>query len=429
MRKLEKIVEYLFYLFLFLLPWQTRLIIKEGILNNGHWEWGTYSLYAVDIVFIILLVIFCLSRLIQSKLKITDKNLKLELLIIGFLLFVFLTVFWAKDSILAFYWALRVCQGVILFFLIKEINFSFIYAGFSLILAGLIQVFFALFQFINQKVFASKWLGIAFQDPTQLGVSVVETLEGRFLRVYGSLPHPNILAGFLVFLIFLSFILYLLVKKSLIKYFLLFSSSLITMILFLTFSRNAWLSLIITFVLVAIFILKKNSFNLSISFLKFFSLVLIVFLIFTLLFFNQVAERFKGKQRLEIRSINERILNFKIGKEIIKENFLFGVGIGNYTLALYQKYPDLKSWDYQPIANSYFLVLAELGFVGLVFFLSILYFSLSNSINNYWFLITCLLLVGLFDHWLFSLPFGIILFWSTVGLLWKINKKFFDIII
>jgi O-antigen ligase len=394
MRKLEKIVEYLFYLFLFFLPWQTRLIIKEGILNNGHWEWGTYSLYAVDIVFIILLVIFCLSRLIRSKLKITDKNLKLELLIIGFLLFVFLTVFWAKDSILAFYWALRVCQGVILFFL------------------------------INQKVFASKWLGIAFQDPTQLGVSVVETLEGRFLRVYGSLPHPNILAGFLVFLIFLSFILYLLVKKSLIKYFLLFSTSLITMILFLTFSRNAWLSLIITFVLVAIFILKKNSFNLSISFLKFFSLVLIVFLIFTLLFFNQVAERFKGKQRLEIRSINERILNFKIGKEIIKENFLFGVGIGNYTLALYQKYPDLKSWDYQPIANSYFLVLAELGFVGLIFFLLILYFSLSNSINNYWFLITCLLLVGLFDHWLFSLPFGIILFWSTVGLLWKINKKF-----
>jgi len=435
MRKLNKLIEYLFYLYLFLLPWQTRLIIKEGILNNGHWEWGTYSLYATDIVFILLLVLFCFNLLTNSSISNSQfliskqiqnpkpsKTFKFQLLVIIFLLFVFLSVFWAKDSGLAFYWALRICQGVILFFLIKKIDFSFLKAGFSLVFAGLIQVFLGLSQFINQRVFASKWLGIAAQDSSQSGVSVVETAEGRILRVYGSLPHPNVLAGFLVFVILISFILYLLVKKSWIRYFVLFSASLMTIILFLTYSRAAWLSLIISIFFIAFFIFKKNYVNLRTSFFEFFGLILIITLIFSGLSLRDLIVRVEVRGKLENRSVNERIFNFQRSLEIIRDNFPFGVGIGNYTLALYQKYSNLSSWDAQPVASIYFLILSELGIIGLILFFLIIVFSLKFRV--YSLLLMSLLIIGFFDHWLFSLPFGILLFWLAIGCCGKIKNNF-----
>ena len=52
---LQKIIEYGFYLFLFILPWQTRWIIVPGEINEGYFEYGTYSLYGSDILLIILL--------------------------------------------------------------------------------------------------------------------------------------------------------------------------------------------------------------------------------------------------------------------------------------------------------------------------------------------------------------------------------------
>ena len=44
----EKIINFFLCLVIFFLPWQTRLILREGELNNGFWEYGTYSLYFLD---------------------------------------------------------------------------------------------------------------------------------------------------------------------------------------------------------------------------------------------------------------------------------------------------------------------------------------------------------------------------------------------
>ncbi len=499
---LKRIVEYLFYLFLFLIPWQTRLILKEGALNQGYWEWGTYSLYAIDLIFVLLVILFCFdllfhpsisnskfliskqipnsksqtqnskSQILNYKFQILNSKL-FKLLVICFLLFAFLSIFWAKNSGLAFYWLLRLLQGAILFFLIQKINFDFIKAGFVLIFAGLIQAFLSISQFINQKVFASKWLGMAAQDPAQFGVSIVETAESRLLRVYGSLPHPNILAGFLVFLIFISFILYLLLSQDEVislrkvlgrssgygsadkaegktenqavisslekstasfratdrasswqRYFLLFSTSLITMTLFLTYSRAAWLSLIICIILFGLFLFKKSFVNFRIPFFEFFGLILIITLIFSIFSLRGLIVRLETKGRLEARSVNERILNFQRGLEIVKENFIFGVGVGNYTSTLAKKYPSLASWDIQPVANIYLLILAELGIIGFLLFLLIIgftFYCLKFKIYSLYFISP--LIIGLFDHWLFSLSFGIILFWLALGLLWKTFRE------
>ncbi|MCX7778719.1 MAG: O-antigen ligase family protein [Patescibacteria group bacterium] len=432
-RSLDLIVEYFFYLFLFLLPWQTRLILKEGVLNGGYWEWGTISLYAIDIVFIILLLLFCLEKLIsknfqfsisnfQTNSKFKTQNPKFYILVIIFLLFTISSTFWAKDRNLSFYWWLRICQSVILFFLLQKINFDLIKAGFTLVLAGLVQFFLGLSQFIQQKVFSSKWLGMAAQDPAQAGVSVIEVGGGRLLRIYGSLPHPNILAGFLVFVIFIAFLAYFLTQKTWQKYFFLLATSLIAIGLLLTYSRAGLVSLILTIIIFSLVLLKKNLAHLRTPFFEFFGLVLIAALIFGGFFVHDLITRAQLKGRLEKISLSERISSFQQSQKVIQENFLFGVGLGNYTLHLAQKYPNLSVWDYQPIPNIYLLVLAELGILGLILFLFILFYSLSkfSILHSIFF---PLLVVGLFDHWLFSLSFGIILFWLSLGLLWKTSLK------
>jgi len=58
MKFINKTIEYGLYLLVFALPIQTRWIIKAGALNGGPWEYGTYSLYATDILLLLLLLLF-----------------------------------------------------------------------------------------------------------------------------------------------------------------------------------------------------------------------------------------------------------------------------------------------------------------------------------------------------------------------------------
>ena len=420
MRKLDKLIEWLFYLFLFLLPWQTRLIIKDGILNGGYWEWGTISFFAIDLVFIMISLFFCCRVIFTDQTENGRLPKKMMFFVLLFLTFSFVSIFWAENRVISFYHWLRLLEGVFLFIFIQKINFSIVRAGWSLVLAGLVQISLALVQFINQNVFSSKWLGIAAQNVFQVGVSVVETAEGRILRLYGSFSHPNIFAGYLVFLIFVLFVLYFSSKNFWQKNLILFISSLATMTLYFTFSRAAWISLLINLILLVIFIFKKAAKNFRTPFFEFFGLVLIIFVMFSVLTARDFLVRIEARGRLENISVKERMLNFDRGQEIVKKNFLLGVGLGNYSWELFKKYPNLTSWDYQPIANIYLLILAELGLVGLLLFLSmVLFVFLRLGFNVHTPILASLLFVGLFDHWLFSLSFGILLFYLALGLLWK----------
>src|SRR3989344_8978085 len=50
MVRLATLLEWGIYSFIFLLPWQTRLIWHSAKLNGGSWEYGSYSLYATELV-------------------------------------------------------------------------------------------------------------------------------------------------------------------------------------------------------------------------------------------------------------------------------------------------------------------------------------------------------------------------------------------
>jgi O-antigen ligase len=452
-KRLDKIIEYGLYLLVFLLPIQTRWIIKAGELNGGYSEYGTISLYGTDILLIILIALFGYSKIGNWKLEIAclrrQGNWKLNYywwLIAGLELMIFISIFVAPDKLVAIFGYLRFLLGIGLFWLIISANFSRIKLIVSLLLGIMGQAWLGIWQFLAQDSFSCKWLGLAMHHAGSLGTSVVETLAGeRWLRAYGGLDHPNMLGGLLVIGILLTVLLLVINHKFQIPnskqitnyklqitiYFLLLT---FITALFFTFSRGAWAGLLVG--LLAMLIIAVIRKDLLVQ-KKILSAVLaggiMVFVLFTQ-YQDLTLTRLSKDTRLEIKSNIERVESFEMAKELIKDNWLLGVGMGNYTKAAHDQITDSQpSYFYQPVHNVFLLVLAEIGFFGLLFFLGFLlltsYFLLkrfkeNQGLNIYRFLlIAALVVMFLVDHWWWSLHFGILLFWLVMGLMTKEEKS------
>jgi hypothetical protein len=98
----------------------------------------------------------------------------------------------------------------------------------------------------------------------------------------------------------------------------------------------------------------------------------------------------------------------------------FGVGLGNFTEAMSQfSYYKLFPWNYQPVHNIFLLTLNEVGFAGLIVLILIFAYGFYESIKRKEPFVAALLfilvIVGSFDHYLFSLYQGQFLFWFIMA--------------
>jgi O-antigen ligase len=505
MNSIKKIIEYGLYLLVFLLSWQTRWIIRAGELNGGYWEYGTVSLYATDILLIIVLLFFLIFKILNPKSEILNPKqiqsaswrTKLQIsnfwwFIVLIELAIFISIFFAPNKLLAVYGYVKFLLGIGLFWLIIRAEYNKVKLFWSLIAGAVIQAGLGIWQFITQSSFSFKWLGIAEHKPFELGTSVVETMSNdsvweRWLRAYGGLDHPNMLGGFLVMALLLLAILYidrkseenissykifnfkfLIFKQFSISKFLNFQIcqnvlcvmcyALCVFALFFTFSRGAWAGFLAGLIAIfAILFWKKNEQATKKALELIFIGAIIILFLFNL-YSNLVLTRLSKDTRLEIKSNVERIESYKQAEEIIKKRWLFGVGIGNYTLyyAKYNanlqmeckstncEYANKPSWYYQPVHNTFLLIWAETGILGLAGFIGVMLCVmcyllrqseseasvLCDKINrarasigvlNISILIalTAMMLV---DHWYWSLHFGILFFWLLVGVIVKEGK-------
>ncbi|MDP2683563.1 MAG: O-antigen ligase family protein [bacterium] len=433
MRKvIQKTTEYLFYIFIFILPWQTRWIWHEGILNGQYWEYGSFSLYAVDILLFILLVLAIISY--------RGQILKLKnywVILIGLLLISFVSALIALEKDISWYMLGKLIEGFILFWLVFRIKFKLSKVIFSFTLAGLVQSVLAIIQFFSQNIIANKWFGLAKHDPSTLGDLVIETTSGRWLRAYGSFPHPNILAGFLVIcllLVIAALIFYFSKQKELTWQKVLIWLSLLPMYfaLILTFSRSAWLVFLLCFLIfLAIFIWQKNKFY----FLVLLKIGLILVLLTSITFFMlpDIWETRIMGGRLEQMSVEQRSDYYEEANQLFQKYWYQGVGIGNFTKATYDLDRNREAWDYQPVHNIYYLVVIEIGILGglllgvlVIWSVRIFYkFVFVLKFNNIWFIgfglsLLSIFIIGLFDHYSWSLSSGIIIFWLILAIYYKI---------
>ena len=448
---LKKTIEYGLYLLVFLLPWQTRWIIR-----GGEIEYSRISLYGVDILLLVLVGLF-----IVYQLRIKDKALIPEFSrvkpgttkwwLVGFLeLIIFVSIFFASDKILALYRYGVFLLGVGFFWLIVAFKYDRVKFVRSLLVGILLQACLGIWQFLMQSSFANKWLGMALHNPSELGVSVIETIgpdgiRERWLRAYGGMEHPNVLGGMLVVGVLLLVSLLFQKKFSISNFqfsknfqFLIFNFQgliyvffvIFIMAIFFTFSRGAWISVSGGVILMLFWSVFRKDLWVQKNVLQIILVSIILAAVLYSQFGNLVITRLTKDSRLEIMSSQERIASFKDAKELIKENAFTGIGIGNYSLAMSKHAPERQAWEYQPVHNVFLLVWAEVGILGLLGFLGLLGYlgwtciRKKNIIGLS--LLLALVIMMSVDHWFWSLHFGVIFTWLVFGLILsnpQINKS------
>jgi hypothetical protein len=250
-------------------------------------------------------------------------------------------------------------------------------------------------------------LGIDFLGESEIvggmmGSSFVELSGQIFLRAYGTFPHPNVLGGFLLLGIFLGTYIY---QRRRLTGSLLVGVSFLAMVF--TFSRiHIFLSVLVILVFLSKQILFKKKSLLSISF----SPLLLL-------------ERFQNLFNSGDRSWSERQDLIRASFRVIKEDWLTGIGGGNFVKGMEGFVPRTSRGILltQPVHNIFLLYLSEYGILGFLLIFYVLFYTIIKNfkkISLYGLLIILVIMViGLFDHYLFSLPQGMVILTSFLFLL------------
>jgi len=425
---LARLIEYSFYVFVFSLLWQTKLILRPASANFNE-----ISLYLSHFLLLLILIAFFVYKLRFRGEE--EKVSALWLTLAGLELGVLFSFFFAHDQWLSFYFYILFLSGIALFYLLREghsvydcddpcvnkVKILYIFLA-SLFL----QASLGIYQFLTQYAPANKYLGLAFHDPNILGTSVVEAASGRWLRAYGGFDHPNILGGVLAIALVIS--AYLLSsrkvirrKSDVVESLSLFVFHFVALFaLFFSFSRAAWLATIVGWIVLCIvLVIKRDTWIIGrFLVLMFFSAVMI--LIVAIPYQDLCRVRIEAASRLENKSVTERLSYVREAEELWSQNWVTGVGVGNYLLALEQRDTVKKAaWAYQPVHNTFLLLGAESGIFTLLFFISFLFILITKNRREVFApaLFATVLVLMLFDHWLLSLPFGIIFLFLILGLL------------
>jgi O-antigen ligase len=301
-----------------------------------------------------------------------------------------------------------------------------------IITSGIFQAAIAIAQYFKQGSLGLKLLGESPLSVNATGVAVFIADSGKYLRAYGTTPHPNVLSAWLFLAIFAFYNYYFYFyprDKSYLGKFLLICQPVLLIGLFFTFSRTI-IGLWALGAAIRILLLFKRSLRSFLMATRQYAvtitvITLITGALFTVFFWPQVKSR--ALISSEEEAVTQRIFYNQIAGSVTTAHPLLGVGMGQFVPQLMTK---LKHWPaniYQPVHNIYLLIASETGLVGLSLFLLFLIFVFYNFIQRtklhkayqYSFLILALsfLIMGLFDHFLWTLQQGSLIFWMMLALI------------
>lgn len=350
---IDNIFRHSFYLYLFLYPLIPTIFEKYHI--------GDLLMFQFIIVFIIKSFYNKKERnKFQEMIKDLTKD-KIFLTMILSVIIMCLSMVYASDKGIALFEGARYCTYIILYITIKyEFN---------------IKKKFNKFMFIFTLQSALVFLFGMIQYLTGFGVESVVDTEGT-IRMEGTLGHPNALAAYIILMIF-PLILFAINEKNK-KYKVVYSIIILLGIidLILSWSRNAWLSLVVGFVALAIIYNYKFLYGIFIA----------VLTAFTVPF-----------MRVRLISLTSSTINggriklWKAALKMIEDHPIRGVGNGNFSLnydSYCLKYPELYAEGHNgfPTHNSYLKICSELGAIGVIVFFStyiITFFKLLKANRKY----------------------------------------------
>jgi O-antigen ligase len=462
----QKIEKILFYAFLFFIPFQIRATISW----QGS-EWDSIFLYLTDLL---LVGVFILgAKEVYGFYK--ANKLKTNLLLTILLVLALISIFASNDKTNSIFRFVKLLEFTLLYvYICIKLKKSPPEAGpplaekfkiktiFSIIVySGILQSALAIAQFYKQGSLGLKFIEAGSYTPGEAGVATFMSGTEKVMRAYGSFPHPNVLAAFLLLSIFCFYVLWLKSEKPRGPIGLIGPIGLMGLIfaLFLTFSREA----ILTFVFISFAFFLFRFFQLRMLYhtderlvmgkrMMALALLFVVFsLISTIIVFPYFKTRF-AEISLSEEAINLRFFYNEMALKMIKAKPASGIGIGNF-VNYSHNFPaflraankiassggatgkEIPGWIYQPAHNIYLLIASEIGILGALIFIVFVLKKFLKSIKPIKpkelidlvgpmpFVFLGFLIIGLSDHFSWTLQSGGIIFWLSLALMQNTNLK------
>jgi len=331
-----------------------------------------------------------------------------------------LSIFWSTDWRTTAYIALHFWLILGLILSMRDWRESWNTAMLGLCAVLSFQILTGIVGFISQSTLFLEPLKLSWPgplDPTTHAASIVKLPDGQaFLRAYGTFPHPNILGGFLLICLAGPIVLFLRKEKP--NLFALLLLVLGSSLLALTFSRSAWIATAI-FLLILIYKSKILSLQkISVMFFIAISAFGLTLIPLRELFITRTTIPTTTTEEV---SLEGRIWLTEQAMILIKESPVMGGGAGSFTIQLDNR--DEGSDFVEPVHNILLLVVSELGILGLVLLVAIVVSigkSFLQSKNPNAIIIGALLLglgiIGIFDHYLWTLAPGRLMLGFVLGL-------------
>jgi len=431
MKQLPFLVARIFFaITIILVPFRARITALSRPNLSVYSDYTDFLFFASDLC-MLLVLIFWLPSFVLRRNKIFFGPAHIWLPLLGLTLAGWLSSADSLDAQLTIYHALRISVLYLFFlFVLNEIR-SPVWVVIPIALQVLIQSVVAITQSLLQHDLGLQALGEHKLDPTQMGVSVLESGGVRFLRAYGMSDHPNILGGCLALGLLILLAAFLRARRP--------HAFVIAVIfvpasvaLLLTFSRSAW----IAFVIGSMLIILGAVFQREINGLKRAIALALVCLLAVGHFAARNWSYFAGRlnagnsfstNRVERGSIIERAFLFDSASRIFTGHPFIGVGLGVSVVAMKESYP-VFPMSYQPPHVALLASALETGVIGAGFYLGLMLLPLvvfirqrERMLREPWptatlTLIIALILIGFFDHYPWMLVPGRLLQWMVWGL-------------
>lgn len=380
---------YLFLFLILLLPLQFALNIWENV-----------DLVTTRILVPVLFLLWLVKSLARKKIWIPNKT---EMwLIVSFLFLSALSLFIGRDSSAGFRKLLYFLTIFPVFFVAADIFRPFatlrvamrageqkwqrraisavIVSGAVAALVGLSQFLFSFAAGIEKSVkiwenLASYFLGNSFGKIVAANSSWLVNIGGATrMRAFGLFPDPHNFAFFVNLCLFSGLGFLFSQKKTAPKIWIGAAVALMIAAVGLSFSRGAYLGLLAGGVFFALIFLKRSG-----ALGKAIVMAVAIFVLVFIFNSNIITQRLASSFNLKEGSNAERYKNWVQAAEIIQDNPLGGVGLGNYARAV-----DPTAADRSSIyAHNLFLdIAAETGILNAIVFLFLIFISIWRNTRN-----------------------------------------------
>jgi O-antigen ligase len=406
-----KLHQKFFWLFIFLLPLQLgrHFWPASSFVLGLRVDYLSPTFFLTDLL-VLAILFFLLGEKFLKKQFSPFRGFKTYWWVVAIFVFLLANAFLAQNQGAAFYQFIKILELSLLAFYVAQNHDHLSKIALPLSLAVFYSSLIAIAQFFKQASLNGFfwWLGERTFNIATPGIAKAIINGQLIMRPYGTFPHPNVLAGFLLVGLILT-IPYLFQKNKF-----LFTSYLLIVVLaiVLSFSRSVWLLGLIS----SLFFLGKSKIPKKLFWLAGGFWLILLILAFYLLPHFSTNEAFSQRMQL-----------MKAALLMIKVSPLSGVGLNNFIVRLPEFWP-VTGFTYwlQPVHNLYLLFLSETGAVGFLIFLWLLILVFkrllkSSLMANFSLLMAlmAILLLGLTDHYWLTLQQGQLLLALVLGLAWS----------